>query len=272
MRSLHPKQLILAFFGEHVLDHDVPPLRASVLIEVLEGLGIAAPATRATMDRLVRRGFCVRERQGREITFSLTDEGATLLRDATDRVRGQHPFDPRGTGWTLVTFSIPEQRRTLRHRLRAALSWAGFAPLRDGLWIAPGEIDIDSTLGALTADLPPGAVTAFRAQEFPGYSMAANVASAWDLERIRAEHLAFIETWSNPSSVGEVGSALSAQTMLVADWLALLRIDPQLPREFMDADWPSTRSWNVYSAWRSRLADDAEREFAARVLTPMTRP
>ena len=269
MRSRNPKQLILAFFGEHVLDQDVPPLRASVLIDVLEGLGVAAPATRATMDRLVRRGFFVRERQGREISFSLTVDGATLLRDATDRVRGQHPFDPRGTGWTLVTFSIPEERRTLRHRLRAALAWAGFAPLRDGLWIAPGEVDLDSALGALAGDLPLGAVTAFLAQEFPGYSMAANVASAWDLESIRAEHLAFVETWNDPSTREGAGSALSAQTLLVADWLALLRVDPSLPREFMDADWPSERSWEVYSSWRSRLAEDAEREFTARVLVPV---
>ena len=32
MRSRQPKQLLLAFFGEHVVDQDVPPLRASALI------------------------------------------------------------------------------------------------------------------------------------------------------------------------------------------------------------------------------------------------
>ena len=33
MRSRQPKQLLLAFFGEYVVDQDVPPLRASALIE-----------------------------------------------------------------------------------------------------------------------------------------------------------------------------------------------------------------------------------------------
>ena len=57
MRSRQPKQLLLAFLGEHVVDQDELPLRASVLIEVLEGAGVAAPATRATLDRMVRRGL-----------------------------------------------------------------------------------------------------------------------------------------------------------------------------------------------------------------------
>ena len=65
MRSRQPKQLLLAFFGEFVVDQDVPPLRASALIEVLEGVGVAAPATRATLDRMVRRGMLSRERRGR---------------------------------------------------------------------------------------------------------------------------------------------------------------------------------------------------------------
>ena len=54
LRSRQPKQLLLAFFGEFVVDQDVPPLRERALIEVLEGVGVAAPATRATLDRMVR--------------------------------------------------------------------------------------------------------------------------------------------------------------------------------------------------------------------------
>ena len=91
-----------------------------------------------------------------------------MLREATERVRGPHPFEPHGTGWTLVTFSVPENQRTLRHRLRSALTWEGFAPLRDGLWLAPGEVDLAVCARAASADLPPGAVTAFHARELPG--------------------------------------------------------------------------------------------------------
>lgn len=267
MRSRQPKRLILAFFGEYVFGQDVGPVRASVLIDVLDGAGIAAPATRATLDRLVTRGILARERKGREIMFELTDAGSALLAEATERVRGQHQFTPHGDGWTMVTFTIPEDQRTLRHRLRSTLTWERFAPLRDGLWLAPGEVDLDAVLDPLRAELPSGALTAFRAKELPGYSMDASVAAAWDLERIRDEHLAFIEWWSDLSTADAGGSALSARTMLVADWLALLRVDPCLPPEFLDAEWPSPLSSELYWSWRSRLADDAQAEFARRVPT-----
>jgi phenylacetic acid degradation operon negative regulatory protein len=263
MRSRQPKQLLLAFLGEHVVDEDALPLRASVLIEVLEGAGVAAPATRATLDRMVRRGLLSRERRGREILFTLTTEGSAVLREATERVRGPHPFEPHGTGWTLVTFTVPENQRTLRHRLRSALTWEGFAPLRDGLWLAPGEVDLKAALEPLQADLPQAAVTAFHARELPGYAMADNVRAAWDIDRIRDEHLAFIETWSDPATVAEAGTSLAAQTMLVADWLALLRADPRLPRAFMNDDWPADHSFEVYWSVRRALEHPAAAQFVA---------
>ena len=263
MRSRQPKQLLLAFFGEYVVDRNVAPLRTGVLIEVLEGAGIAAPATRATLERMVQRNLLSRERRGRELLFSLTSEGSAVLREATDRVRGPHPFDPHGTGWTLVTFTVPEEHRTLRHRLRSALSWEGFAPLRDGLWLAPGEVDLAAALEPLREDLPSGAITAFHARELPGYAMADNVRGAWDIDRIRAEHLAFIDTWSDPATAAEAGSPLAARVMLVADWLALLGVDPRLPRAFMDEDWPAPRSFETYWRVRNELEGPAADQFAA---------
>ncbi|GIF77396.1 PaaX family transcriptional regulator [Asanoa siamensis] len=260
-----PKRLLLAFFGEHVVDDDPGPIRASALIGVLEGAGVAAPATRATLDRLVRTGILARGRSGREIRFALTAHGTALLREATTRVRGPHPFEPQGPGWTLVTFTIPEERRTLRHRLRSTLTWEGFAPLRDGLWLAPGEVDLAGSLGPLRRDLPPHALIAFHARDLAEFPIAASVRAAWDIEAIRRAHLAFIDAWADPAAARQASSALSVRTMLVADWLALLRADPRLPREFLDARWPAERSARVYRRMHERLAPASAAEFAALV-------
>ena len=265
VRSRQPKQLLLAFFGEHVVDDDPGPIRASVLIGVLEGAGVTAPATRATLDRLVQTGILARNRSGREILFSLTAHGTAVLREATARVRGPRPFDPQGTGWTLVTFTIPEDQRTLRHRLRSTLTWEGFAPLRDGLWLAPGEVDLASALEPLRQDLPPHTVVGFHARELLAFPIADSVRSAWDIEAIRREHLAFIEVWDDPDAATRAPSALTLRTMLVADWLALLRADPRLPREFMDARWPAERSAEVYRRTHDTLAAPSAAEFAALV-------
>ncbi|RIV40575.1 PaaX family transcriptional regulator [Micromonospora radicis] len=262
MRSRQPKQLLLAFFGEHVVDGATGPIRASALINVLEGAGIAGPATRATLDRLVHSGILTRSRSGRETLFSLTEHGAAVLREATYRVRGPRPFDPQGTGWTLVTFSIPEGQRMLRHRLRSTLTWEGFAPIRDGLWLAPGEVDLAGSLEPLRQDLPPNAVIAFHARALDGFPIGESVRAAWDIEAIRREHLAFIEVWDDPAAVELAPSALTVRTMLVADWLALLRADPRLPAEFMDAQWPATRSAETYRRMHEKLAEASAAEFA----------
>ncbi|MDG4825156.1 PaaX family transcriptional regulator C-terminal domain-containing protein [Asanoa sp. WMMD1127] len=268
MRSRQPRQLLLALFGEHVVDDDPGPVRASVLIRVLEGAGVAPPATRATLDRLVQTGILARSRSGREIRFALTEHGTAVLREATDRVRGPRPFDPQGTGWTLVTFTIPEDQRTLRHRLRSTLTWEGFAPLRDGLWLAPGEVDLASALAPLRPDLPPHTVVGFHARELPAFPIAQSVRAAWDVEAIRREHLAFIEAWADPAATMRATSPLTVRTMLVADWLALLRADPRLPREFMDDTWPAQRSVDVYRRAHARLAEASAAEFAGLVTAP----
>ena len=172
MRSRQPRQLILALVGEFVIDGDPRPVPASAFIEVLEAAGIAAATTRATLDRVEQRGLLERERRGREIVFSPTPMGVTVLREATARVRDPHPFHAPLGEWTFVTFSLPEDLRSLRSRLRSTLTWEGFAPLRDGLWAAPGQIDLSAALEAMRADLPPAAILAFHGRELPGFPMA----------------------------------------------------------------------------------------------------
>jgi phenylacetic acid degradation operon negative regulatory protein len=259
-----PRQLLLAFFGEYVCDRYFEPLRASVLIGALESAGVAASAVRTNLDRMVHGGMLERRRLGREIAFELTSHGSEVLREASGRVNGPTPFEPQGEGWTLVTFSVPEHMRTLRHRLRAALTWSGFAVLRDGLWIAPGAVDLATALDAIIPDLPPGSVNAFAASELAGFPMAEAVRTAWDVERIRDAHHEFIAHWEREDAASDL-PPLTTRTVLVADWLALLRIDPRLPRQYMGGDWPADRSYELFTRRHREFAFPAVRDFAALV-------
>lgn len=259
-----PRQLLLAFFGEFVCDRYFEPLRASVLIGTLEGAGVAASAVRTNLDRMVESGMLERRRLGREIGFELTAHGSEVLREASGRVNGPAPFDPQGEGWTLVTFSVPEHLRDLRHRLRAALTWSGFAVLRDGLWIAPGAVDLAGALGAIIPDLPPASVTAFSATELDGFPMGEAVRVAWDIERIREAHDEFIAHWEREDAASDL-PPVTARMLLVADWLALLRADPRLPRQYMDEDWPADRSFELFTRRHREFAFPAVRDFAGLV-------
>jgi len=89
------------------------------------------------------------------------------------------------------------------------------------------------------------------------------VRAAWDIEGIRRAHEAFIQTWSDPSAMTDAASAVVARTMLVADWLELLREDPRLPPDFMDEQWPAATSFELYRRRRAEVAERSDAEFAA---------
>lgn len=56
---------------------------------------------------------------------------------------------------------------------------------------------------------------------------------------------------------------LSMRTTLVADWLALLRVDPRLPGEFMGEQWPASRSLDTYQRVHRAVVADSDAEFRA---------
>lgn len=258
-----PQRLLLALLGE-LLERGISrPVRASFYLDVLESAGVAAPTTRAALDRMAVTGLLSRARVGRGVEFALTDHGRAVLEEASERVHSPHPFDPVGSGWTLVTFTVPEDQRTLRHRLRAALAWEGFAAVRDGLWIAPGEVDLVAALGGLKEELPAGAVIAFRARDLAAFPVADAARTAWDLARIRAAHERFAMEWNTAETIE--APPLAALTMLVADWLELLRSDPRLPFDYLGEDWPAQRTTEIYRARRAAWSAAAAEALAAAI-------
>ena len=262
-----PEQLLLAFLGELVLDRDVAPVPSAVLVDVLAELGVGEAATRAALARMARRGLLAAVRSGRTVAYDLTPASVRVLGEAHGRVFAEDPFAPEGAGWTLVTFSVPERQRDLRHRVRAQLAWAGFGLLRDGLWIAPGEVDVAEVLGGVAAAAPGLDLAAFRAVEVAGFSAARSVRTAWRLDEIRDRHRLFQERWSHwPPSAGVDGStAVRDLTALVADWLALLRAVPRLPAEHLEDDWPSAASVRLFRGVHDALAAPARAELARRL-------
>ncbi|MEU8347216.1 transcriptional regulator, PaaX family [Actinomadura meyerae] len=254
-RRRAPQQLLFSFLGSLVLDRGLPPISSRVFLHLLEDLGVAEAAGRATLARMTRKGLLVRVREGRTARFSLTPWAEELLREATPRVRSPEPFAHPGGEWTLLSYSMPESRRDLRHQIRARLIWAGFGGLRDGLWIAPGRVDIDAIFaGPEFAGLAELA-DAFYSVPVEGTDVPRLLRRAWDVEAIRAEHESFIATWTPDQE--RRGSPLSRLTLLGADWLQLLRTDPGLPAGHLPADWPAPASTALYRERFAALEPDA---------------
>ncbi|MCZ2828856.1 transcriptional regulator [Modestobacter sp. VKM Ac-2986] len=238
-----PQSLLLSFFGALVVDAGLPPLPSITLLDLLADLGVTESAARATLKRMTQRGLLVRGQVGRTAEYQLTALAEDVLRQASRRVSSPAPFRHPEGEWTLLSYSVPESRRDLRHRVRARLTWAGFGGLRDGLWIAPGSVDVATVLGSSDLADAAGLADAFSASPLPGTDVHRLVHRAWDVPAVRASHTWFIDTWGRPS---RVAGSLAQLTLLGADWLALLRADPGLPAAQLGPDWPADESTATY--------------------------
>ena len=265
LASRSPKQLLFAVLAEQLVMGVRAPLRAATYVSVMSGAGVKPATTRAKLDRLVVEGYLTRMREGRGVEYEFTPPGADTLRTIQNRMDSPRPFAPRGSGWTLVTFTVPEHQRAVRQRLRAALTWEGFAPVRDGLWVAPGEADLDAALDPMQAELSGSSVVAFRAHDLTKYSLAPLARKSWDLAATRSAHEAFDQLWGESARVGETMPSLANLMLLGADWYALLRADPRLPDEFLDDGWPADRSTQLYRSRRQQFARAAHEEFYAAI-------
>jgi phenylacetic acid degradation operon negative regulatory protein len=158
--------------------------------------------------------------------------------------------------WSLVAFSIPEDRRSERDELRKALRWLGFAPLYDGLWVCPRD-HADAVMARLK-DLGIATATAFRATALPGTATAdgtpvsADIPSrAWDLAGLRDRYQEFTEfagLLRDQTVAGEISTAdaLVARTRVMNEWRAFPAMDPDLPDELLPAAWPRAAARDLF--------------------------
>jgi DNA-binding transcriptional regulator PaaX len=252
-----PQALLFSFFGGVVLDReDVAPIPSAVFLRLLGNLGVAEAAGRATLARMTRKGLLERTQVGRTASYRLTPETEALVLRAKERVAAAAPFEHPDGEWTLLSYSMPESRRDLRHRVRATLTWAGFGGLRDGVWIAPGTVDVAEVLADAGLDEVGELAEWFAASALPGVRVDAFIRRAWPVDRIRERHEEFIHAWwAGPRAEDPLAEA----TRLGADWLRVLRTDPGLPARHLSPDWPAAQSAAVYRRCYEALLPAAER-------------
>ncbi|NUR58287.1 MAG: PaaX family transcriptional regulator [Catenulispora sp.] len=255
-----PQSLMLTFFGIHVLGRDLAVSSGSV-IDALGRVEVTEEAVRSTLTRMVGRGLLERHRQGRKMYFALTPRAVSVLQDGHDRVwrRGATNLDWDGQ-WTLVGFSLPEAWRRERHDLRSRLTWGGFGPLQNGLWVAPGSVDAAALLDDLGLDAH---LRVFRGTALKPTEVSTIVETAFDTAAIAAEYHAFVQRWSQPGAGSP--DPLGSQLLLHTDWLEMVRRDPHLPAEHLPADWPAIRAEELFHAL-AREREGAARAEAKRTL------
>jgi phenylacetic acid degradation operon negative regulatory protein len=258
--SASARSLLLTMLGEFVLPRQAKVWTATV-VEALGALGVEEKAARQALARTAAEGVLASTRHGRRTAWSLTRQGHALLEEGTARIygfmRSRRTWDGR---WLVVTVSIPESQRQLRHRLRTQLTWLGLGSPVSGLWVSPSAEhagEVHRVLGDLDLEQ----------QSFAWVGPATGigeesrlVAAAWDLDDVEERYLGFLADFEQRRAETPA-DAFVAQVELVQAWRRFPFLDPDLPGELLDHDWPGPRAAAVFHDRHDRWHRQAQQEW-----------
>lgn len=266
MPSRRPQDLVFTLFGDFLL-HRPGPVWVGALIRLLGPLGLSESSVRTVLSRMSSKGWLESERRGRNSFYRLTERGRALLKEGEERI--YRP--PRGAEWdglwTLVTYTIPEDERTLRDRLRVRLQWLGLGSLGGGLWITPH--DVGDRIGEVAGELDLlGRIEVFRG-EHRGFSEPAEIVdAAWELEEINARYEAFVddhlpeyrhyEAQLEEEKLSEP-DAFVRRFDLVHEYREFPLLDPYLPFELQPEGWAGECAAALFQRLRDLLKEPADR-------------
>ncbi|WAU86421.1 PaaX family transcriptional regulator [Streptomyces sp. Qhu-G9] len=235
--QLRPQSLMLAFFGNHVLEEGDLCVYSGSIIDVLGRVGVGEHAVRSTLTRMANRGLLRRRREGRRMYFGLTPQVTRVLEDGRTRIWKQGAVDDDWDGtWTQLAFSLPDSWKRQRHDLRSRLAWSGFGALYSGLWIAPGDVDVSAVVAELGLT---DHVKIFHARADAATDIGLMIRDTWDLGSIAARYVTFDKRWAAHLDAGAADDPIGIRLRLVSEWLGTIRADPRLPAQHLPPDWPA---------------------------------
>jgi phenylacetic acid degradation operon negative regulatory protein len=230
----------------------------AALVRLLAPLGIAAPAVRTAVSRMVRQGWLHPLRLAGGPGYLLTAKAAHRLDDAASRI-----YRTRDNSWDgrfdLIVMDPPAQRAD-RVRLASSLSFLGYGPIDTATWVAARAGDEVETL------LSDASIRfeRFTASHRGGVDGAvALVSRAWNLAEIGAAYEEFVRVLTPVVSPidgrSDDEAAYAARFTLVHAWRAFLFRDPQLPSELLPDNWPGNAAADFFDHHAARLRPAADR-------------
>jgi phenylacetic acid degradation operon negative regulatory protein len=260
-----PQHLLLTLLGDFWTGRH-EPLPSAALVALLSEFDVNEAGARAAIGRLAKRGNLDVVREGRYTSYRIADRLVELLPYGSLHTQS---FGYASTGWngqwTMVAFSISDDTRRVRLRLRSALELLGYAPLYDGVWVSPYPPDdrLQATLNSfaeLSCTVIVGPVDADDNRVSP--------ASAWDLAPLRALYERFISNFTPVRTQMNVGSmsdrdALVARIQVAYRWFVIATVDPDLPAELLPSDWPRNAARDIFVDLYDELGARAEAQVRA---------
>jgi len=260
-----PKDLVFTLFGEYLLER-TQAVWVGSLISLLEPFGLSEGGVRTVLSRMTKKGWLLSERVGKHSFYSLTPRGRALLEEGQARI-----FHPSWDGdwdghWFLLAYSIPQDSRRLRDRLRDRLAWLGFGSIGNGLWISPHDVgaEIEELSAVMGLD---DHLVCFRAERVGGADDAELVRRCWDLADLDERYTDFARRWEPvldavTRSTGR-GATIDKESFaqrfeLIHEFRGFPLEDPYLPRPLLPSPWAGDEASRVFLDLHDELVGPAD--------------
>jgi len=270
MARLRPRSMLFTLFGDYAFPErrDVP---LGGLVKIGRALGLSEVAVRSAVARLAREGWIVARRAGGRSRYGLTASGRHLIEEGTRRI-----YRPRTGGWSgswcLLTYSIPETKRSDRDRIRKQLAWLGFGSMGGGAYVSARDGVARDAIALLRRHGLHAYARVFSARLTGPGTDADLVAQCWELAAVARRFEDFIAHY-RPLHARDVtrmrrrtledADAFATRFSLTHDFRRFPFIDPDLPLRLLPAAWPGVRARRLFEQHNRLLRAGAFRFFDA---------
>ncbi|HEX6683228.1 MAG TPA: PaaX family transcriptional regulator C-terminal domain-containing protein [Candidatus Limnocylindrales bacterium] len=254
---MQARSALFDLYGDHLRRRGGQAAIAA-LIRLLAPLGIAPPAVRTAVSRMVRQGWLTPSRTPSGPGYGLTTKAFARLEDAEARIYRTRQLSWNGR-FDLLIVTNPTARAE-RERLAANLGFLGYGRLDSSTWVSPRTAaEVDETLN--DAGIRFERFSASHAGGAAGARVM--VGRAWDLTALAAAYAQFVERLTPVVRAVDGGSddetAFAVRSRLVHEWRAFLFRDPQLPASLLPDPWMGTAAAAFFDRHARRLRPAADR-------------
>jgi len=260
-----PQDLIFTLYGEYLL-HRKEPIWVGSLIALLQPFDLSEGAVRTVLSRMARKGWLEAHRTGKHSFYDLAPKGRQLLEDGEDRIFHPSWDNPWDGSWFLIAYSIPEDVRHLRDRLRDRLAWLGFGSLGNGLWISPHDVEEQVQRVAKQLKIESH-LECFQARRVNKQDVQERVAKCWELATVNQQYLAFSGRWQSELERCSAGvptgdvtheECFTVRFDLIHEYRAFPLIDPYLPRSLLPEKWHGEDAAELFNMLHDILKGPAD--------------
>lgn len=226
-------------------DTNLSPVRIDERVQTIFDLSFNQK-TKGTLSALLKEGSIERI-EAEENTYKLTEKGFEELSLEFPFFRFlRTKWDQK---WRVISYEIPEKKREMRDRLRREMQGWGLGPWHRSFWLTPHPV-IETLRELVSQKEEEKYIQAFDSEHVFG-DRAVLIEKVWGRSILDKKYRELFKTWHEILS--QEGAKEDKLRKVMSEYVAILRIDPGLPKELVGENWIGFEGFSIFKEIRSIL-------------------